>query len=60
MTRTTDDLQDSQPWRPLGERVTPPAPKPADPGWKQAPGAAPGIETDRDGHLRTNIPLPKG
>ncbi len=57
MTRTTDDLQDKQPWQPLGERVAKPVP--AQPEWRQKPGAAPGIEEDRNHRLRTNLPLPK-
>ena len=58
MTRTTDDLQDGERWQPLGPKVTPPAP--AQPEWKQKPGAAPGVEVNtKDGRLRTNLPLPK-
>ena len=43
-------------WRPLGERVahTPPA----KPEWQPLPHA-PCIEVNRQGQLRTNLPLPK-
>ncbi len=59
MTRTTDDLQGGERWQPLGPKVTPPA-SPAQPEWRQKPGAAPGVEEHRDGgRLRTNLPLPK-
>lgn len=52
--RTTDP--DPQPFRPLGEKVTKPAPAPASPLWKPVPGAAKGVEVGPDGRLRTNIP----
>lgn len=55
MTRTTDDLESSEPWKPFGETVKappPPAPEP-----KQI---APGILEGADGRLSTNLPLPKG
>lgn len=55
MTRTTDDLQDKEPWRPLGEKVTPPAPPAPEP--KQI---APGVLQGPDGRLSTNLPIPKG
>jgi hypothetical protein len=55
MTRTTDDLQDAEPWRPLGHPEPKPS-KPAQPEWTQVPGAAKGVEQDRSGRLRTNIP----
>lgn len=58
MTRTTDDLRDAEPFRPFGPKVVPPAP--TQPEWKQRPGAAPGVEEDRNGRVRTNLPLPKG
>jgi hypothetical protein len=57
--RTTDDLNPEPPFRPFGPKVTPPAP-PAQPEWKQVPGAAPGVQADADGRKRTNLPLPKG
>jgi hypothetical protein len=57
MTRTTDP--DPKPFQPLGPAIKP-WPKDHDPGWKQKPDAAPGIQQDRDGNLRTNLPLPKG
>jgi hypothetical protein len=44
------------PWKPLGERVTPQAP--ARPEWQPLPHA-PCIEVNRQGQLRTNLPLPK-
>ena len=45
-----------RPWRPLGERIVrqPPAP----PEWKPL-AHAPCIEVNRQGQLRTNLPLPK-
>lgn len=55
MTRTTDDLNPEPPFKPFGEKVTPPAP-PAPPEWTQVPGAAKGVERNRAGYLRTNIP----
>lgn len=58
MTRTTDDLQDGERWQPLGAPIR--KPEPAQPEWKQKPGAAPGIEQNAKGELRTNLPLPKG
>lgn len=53
MTRTTDDLQPTEPWRPLGERITP-APLPP-----KEREVAPGVIEGADGRLRTNLPLPK-
>lgn len=54
MTRTTDDLH-PEPWRPLGEKVTPPAPPAAAPAQ-----VAPGVMRDpATGKLHTNLPLPK-
>lgn len=49
MTRTTDDLQESERWQPLGEKVIPPpVPKP------EPKGVGPsGIVTDADGRMRT-------
>jgi hypothetical protein len=47
--RTTDP--DPKPFRPLGEKVTPPAPPPA-PEWKPRAGS-PGIEENAQGQLRT-------
>jgi hypothetical protein len=52
--RTTDDLNPER-FQPLGEKV-PPKPKDVEPEWKQRPGAAKGVEENRDGQLRTNIP----
>lgn len=51
--RNTDD-PNPPPWRPLGERVTPPTP-PSPPTWKPKPNS-PGIEIAPDGKMRTNIP----
>lgn len=51
--RTTDDLNPAQPWKPFGEKVEKPAP--AKPEWTQVPGAAPGVQQDKHGHLRTDI-----
>jgi hypothetical protein len=50
--RTTDP--DPRPFQPLGQRVTPAAPRTVDP--RQI---APGILQDADGRLSTNLPLPK-
>ena len=47
---------DPAPSRPLGERVVRPAPLP--PEW-QPLADAPSIEVNRQGQLRTNLPLPK-
>ena len=55
MTRTTDDLQDRDPWKPFGEKVQK-QDKPAQPEWTQVPGAAKGVEQNRAGQMRTNIP----
>jgi hypothetical protein len=44
------------PWRPLGERVLRQPPPP--PEW-QPLSHAPSIEVNRQGQLRTNLPLPK-
>jgi hypothetical protein len=47
---------DPAPSRPLGERVQ--RPKPSLPQWQPLPHA-PCIEVNRQGQLRTNLPLPK-
>jgi len=47
---------DPAPWRPLGERIT--RQPPAKPEWQPLPHA-PSIEVNRQGQLRTNLPLPK-
>jgi hypothetical protein len=47
---------DPTPWQPLGERVS--RPQPAEPEWKPL-SHAPRIEVNREGRLRTNLPLPK-
>ena len=47
---------DPRPHQPLGERVARSAP--AQPEWRPLPDA-PGIEVNRQGQLRTNMPLPK-
>ncbi len=44
------------PWRPLGERVS--QQQPARPEW-QPLSHAPCIEINKQGQLRTNLPLPK-
>ncbi len=44
------------PWQPLGERVA--RPQPSQPEW-QPLSHAPCIEVNRQGQLRTNLPLPK-
>jgi hypothetical protein len=53
MTRTTDDLNPTEPWRPLGERVkvVPPLPKDRE--------VAPGVFKGTDGRLYTKLPLPE-
>ncbi len=45
-----------RPWQPLGERVMRPTPQ--RPEW-QPLAQAPAIEVNRQGQLRTNLPLPK-
>lgn len=47
---------DPQPWRPLGEKVTPPAPPP--PPSKPVPGATSGIVTGPDGRMQTTRHIP--
>jgi len=47
---------DPAPWKPLGERVV--RRPPAAPEW-QPLAEAPCIEVNRQGQLRTNLPLPK-
>ena len=42
---------------PLGKPV--PKPAPEAPEWAPKPGS-PGIEVNRAGQMRTNLPLPKG
>ena len=59
MTRTTDDMRDAEPWQPLGERVERKPSEPAQPEWRQVPGAAKGVQIGPDGRLRTNLPTPK-
>ena len=46
---------DPQPWRPLGEKVTPPAPPAPAPASKPVPGTDPryGVQVGPDGRLRT-------
>ncbi len=48
--------QEPAPWQPLGERGA--RPQPAQPEWKPL-AHAPCIEVNRQGQLRTNLPLPK-
>lgn len=43
----------AEPFRPLGHPE--PKPSPPKPEWRKT--ETPGIETDKDGHLRTNIPV---
>jgi hypothetical protein len=47
---------DPAPYQPLGERVQ--RPQPSQPEW-QPLSHAPCIEVNRQGQLRTNLPLPK-
>jgi hypothetical protein len=47
---------DPAPWKPLGDRVQ--SSKPKMPEWQPLPHA-PCIEVNRQGQLRTNLPLPK-
>lgn len=56
MTRTTDDLRDAERFKPLGTPIRKEKAPAAVPEWKQVPGAAKGVEQNRDGFLRTNIP----
>jgi len=56
MTRTTDDLQDKEPFRPLGEKVASPAPDPK-PEWWPRPGS-PGILENAEGKVKTDLPEP--
>jgi len=44
------------PWQPLGQRVTPTPP--SRPEWQPLPHA-PCIEVNKQGQMRTNLPLPK-
>lgn len=56
MTRTTDDLQDKEPFKPFGPKVE--KPKPEQPEWRPRPGS-PGIEENREGKVRTtDMPKP--
>lgn len=50
MTRTNEP--DPEPFIPLGHPE--PKEKPSQPEWRKT--ETPGIETDKEGHLRTNIP----
>jgi len=54
MTRTTDDLEDKGIWKPFGEAI--PKPKPRPPEHKEV---APGIFERPDKRLYTDLPLPK-
>jgi hypothetical protein len=58
MTRTTDDLQPTEPWRPLGEKVvrSPPSAPAAPSPQPQGPY---GVVQGPDGRLSTTT-LPKG
>lgn len=57
MTRTTDDLEPREPFKPFGEKVTPPPP-PAKP---QPKGEGPsGIVIGPDGRMRTTTHKPHG
>jgi hypothetical protein len=47
---------DPAPFQPLGDRVQ--TPQPGRPEWQPLPHA-PCIEVNRQGQLRTNLPLPK-
>ena len=51
--RTPDD-PDTQPFRPLGPKVTPPAPPKPD-----EKRIAPGVVEGADGRWHTDLPLPK-
>lgn len=55
MPRTTDDLQDADRFEPLGAPIQKEK-APTTPEWTQVPGAAKGVERNREGFLRTNIP----
>lgn len=57
--RTTDDDHPDVLPRPPSGPPEPRAPAPApEPDWQPVPGS-PGIEIDRHGRRRTNLPLPK-
>lgn len=53
MTRTTDDLVGGERFQPLGPPTR--KPEPTKPEWTPVDGS-PGIERNRQGELRTNIP----
>ena len=48
----TNEPTESQPWRPLGEKVQPEK-KPEPPATKPVPGASSGIVQDKDGRMKT-------
>ena len=50
--RTTDDLQEPEKHLPLGPPIK--KPEPAKPEWTQVPGAAEGVQQNREGKLRTD------
>lgn len=52
--RTTDDMHEPEKHQPLGAPIR--QPTPVDQGWHQKPDAAPGVQVDRNGRLRTYIP----
>ena len=54
--KVAGESSEPAPWQPLGERVV--RPSPPTPEWKPLTGA-PCIEVNRQGQLRTNLPLPK-
>ena len=56
MTRTTDDLQEKEPFKPFGPKVEKPKPAPG-PDWRPRPGS-PGIFENKEGKVRTDMPLP--
>ncbi len=56
MTRTTDDLVEGERFQPLGAPIR--KPEPSKPEWTPVDGS-PGIDRNRKGELRTNLPLPK-
>jgi hypothetical protein len=57
MTRTTDDLQEKEPWHPFGERVT--RPMPQQPAPQPKPSGASAIVTDAEGRMRTTNHKPR-
>ena len=54
----TNEPTESQPWRPLGEKVQP-AKRTELPTSKPVPGAPSGIVQDKDGRMKTTNHIPR-